>query len=84
MDIKPAAKKGYQVPWIEKFRPQLLKDVVGNEETLIRLQAIAEDGNLPNLILCGPPGTGKVRLLCCAVFCWNESIFLIHPMCCHF
>mmetsp|Transcript_2886 Transcript_2886/g.6815 ORF Transcript_2886/g.6815 Transcript_2886/m.6815 type:complete len:341 (-) Transcript_2886:81-1103(-) len=59
MDKKPAAKKGYQVPWIEKYRPQLLKDVVGNEETLIRLQAIAEDGNLPNLILCGPPGTGK-------------------------
>ncbi|KAL3932291.1 MAG: hypothetical protein SGBAC_010915 [Bacillariaceae sp.] len=56
---KPAAKKGYQVPWIEKYRPQLLRNVVGNEETLIRLQAIAEDGNLPNLILCGPPGTGK-------------------------
>jgi replication factor C subunit 2/4 len=48
------------VPWIEKFRPQKLEDVVGNEETLIRLQAIAQDGNLPNLILCGPPGTGKV------------------------
>lgn len=49
----------YQVPWIEKYRPQLLQDVVGNEETLVRLQAIARDGNLPNLILCGPPGTGK-------------------------
>jgi replication factor C subunit 2/4 len=53
----------YQVPWIEKFRPQKLEDVVGNEETLIRLQAIAQDGNLPNLILCGPPGTGKVSLV---------------------
>jgi replication factor C subunit 2/4 len=49
----------YQVPWIEKYRPQLLQDIVGNEETLVRLQAIAKDGNLPNLILCGPPGTGK-------------------------
>ncbi len=37
-----------------------LSDVVGNEETLIRLSAIAKDGNLPNIILCGPPGTGKV------------------------
>ena len=52
---------GYQQPWIEKYRPQKLEDVVGNEETLVRLQAIASDGNLPNLILCGPPGTGKVR-----------------------
>jgi len=56
---KPALSSGYQVPWIEKYRPQKLEDVVGNEETLVRLQAIAKDGNLPNLILCGPPGTGK-------------------------
>lgn len=50
---------GYQIPWIEKYRPQTLDDVVGNEETVLRLQAIAVDGNLPNLILSGPPGTGK-------------------------
>jgi hypothetical protein len=54
---------GYQIPWIEKYRPQVLSDVVGNEETLIRLSAIAKDGNLPNLILCGPPGTGKVGIV---------------------
>ena len=45
-------------PWVEKYRPRFLSDVVGNEETLVRLQAIAQDGNMPNLILCGPPGTG--------------------------
>lgn len=50
---------GYQVPWVEKYRPRTLDDVVGNEETVLRLQAIAKDGNMPNLILCGPPGTGK-------------------------
>lgn len=55
----PVLSSGYQVPWIEKYRPRKLEDVVGNEETLVRLQAIAKDGNLPNLILCGPPGTGK-------------------------
>ena len=49
------------IPWIEKYRPQTLQDVVGNEETVLRLQAIAVDGNLPNLILSGPPGTGKVN-----------------------
>ena len=65
-DSKPAAKKpktkatgGYDQPWVEKYRPTLLDDVVGNEETISRLSAIAEDGNMPNLILCGPPGTGK-------------------------
>ena len=61
--VSSTKKKGgisYQVPWIEKYRPERLEDMVGNEETLIRLQAIAKDGNLPNLILSGPPGTGKV------------------------
>ena len=50
---------GYQTPWVEKYRPRSLDDVVGNEETLVRLRAIAKDGNMPNLILSGPPGTGK-------------------------
>ena len=50
---------GYQTPWVEKYRPRSLDDVVGNEETVIRLRAIAKDGNMPNLILSGPPGTGK-------------------------
>lgn len=60
-DSKPAAKKaGYEVPWVERYRPETLDDVVGNEDTLVRLRAIANDGNMPNLILCGPPGTGKV------------------------
>lgn len=50
---------GYQMPWIERYRPRTLDDVVGNEETVSRLRAIAETGNLPNLILSGPPGSGK-------------------------
>lgn len=59
-------KSGYDVPWVERYRPQKLADVVGNEETLVRLSAIARDGNMPNLILSGPPGTGKVRLCSCS------------------
>jgi replication factor C subunit 2/4 len=53
------SKEGYQTPWVEKYRPRHLDDVVGNDETLVRLRAIAKDGNLPNLILSGPPGTGE-------------------------
>ena len=50
---KAQLSTAYQQPRIEKYRLQnKLEDVVGNEETLVRLQAIAIDGNLPNLILC--------------------------------
>ena len=41
-------------PWVEKYRPQLLKDVVGNEETVAKLQAVVNGGNMPNIILSGP------------------------------
>jgi replication factor C subunit 2/4 len=42
-----------------------LLDVVGNEETITRLQAIAQEGNMPNLIIAGPPGTGKTTSILC-------------------
>lgn len=49
----------YQQPFVEKYRPRTLDDVEGNEETILRLRAIGKDGNMPNLILAGPPGTGS-------------------------
>ncbi|XP_021817376.1 replication factor C subunit 2 isoform X3 [Prunus avium] len=49
----------YDMPWVEKYRPSNVADIVGNEDAVSRLQVIARDGNMPNLILAGPPGTGK-------------------------
>lgn len=55
----------FEVPWVEKYRPKLLTDVVGNSEAVSRLQAIAQTGNLPNIILAGPPGIGKTTSVLC-------------------
>ncbi|KAK7201799.1 replication factor C, subunit 4 [Novymonas esmeraldas] len=54
-----------KTPWVEKYRPQTVADIVGNTEAISRLQVIAKEGNLPNLLLCGPPGTGKTTSMLC-------------------
>lgn len=50
---------------VEKFRPREFEDIVGNEEAVTRLSQFARDGNMPNIILHGPPGCGKTTVILC-------------------
>lgn len=54
-----------ELPWVEKYRPKLLQDIVGNKDTVERLQVIAKDGNMPHLIISGLPGIGKTTSIHC-------------------
>ncbi|CDO92822.1 unnamed protein product [Kluyveromyces dobzhanskii CBS 2104] len=54
-----------ELPWVEKYRPHLLKDIVGNDDTIQRLQTIAGDGNMPHMIISGLPGIGKTTSIHC-------------------
>ncbi|KAF1990050.1 activator 1 37 kDa subunit [Aulographum hederae CBS 113979] len=56
---------GYELPWVEKYRPHVLSDVVGNTETIERLKIIAKDGNMPHMIISGMPGIGKTTSILC-------------------
>ncbi|EIW87071.1 P-loop containing nucleoside triphosphate hydrolase protein [Coniophora puteana RWD-64-598 SS2] len=60
-----AATAAYELPWVEKYRPTLLDDVVGNVETIERLKVIAKDGNCPHIIISGLPGIGKTTSIHC-------------------
>jgi replication factor C small subunit len=48
-----------ELPWVEKYRPKTLKDVMGHEGITKRLQSYVDKKNTPNLLFSGPAGTGK-------------------------
>ncbi|KAF8640889.1 hypothetical protein AX17_000537 [Amanita inopinata Kibby_2008] len=60
-----AVDASYELPWIEKYRPVILDDVVGNGDTIDRLKIIARDGNCPHIIISGMPGIGKTTSIHC-------------------
>jgi len=45
--------------WIEKYRPQKLDDIVGQDEIVERLSSYVKSGNLPHLLFTGSAGVGK-------------------------
>jgi replication factor C small subunit len=48
-----------ELPWVEKYRPKGLANVIGHDEITHRLQSYVEKRNLPNMLFSGPAGTGK-------------------------
>lgn len=58
-------KQSSDIPWVEKYRPTSLSDIVGNDATILRLTAFSKDGNVPNIIIAGPPGCGKTTSILC-------------------
>ncbi len=46
-------------PWVEKYRPQKLDDIVGQEAIINRLEKYVGEESMPNLMFTGPAGVGK-------------------------
>lgn len=46
-------------PWVEKYRPSNLDDVVGQDHIVQRLKRYVNEHSMPNLMFTGPAGVGK-------------------------
>jgi replication factor C subunit 2/4 len=58
-------------PWIEKYRPKKLSEIVSQDESISILNNTLKTGELPHLLLYGSPGTGKtssILALCNELF----------------
>jgi len=54
------------LPWVEKYRPQRLEDLVAHEKIINIITTMIDSDNLPHLLLYGPPGTGKTSTIVAA------------------
>lgn len=52
-----------KIPWIEKYRPHKISEILSQNESISILNNTLETGELPHLLLYGSPGTGKTSLI---------------------
>jgi replication factor C small subunit len=46
-------------PWTEKYRPKKLSEIIGQKDVVKSMEGFVKAGNMPHLLLAGPPGCGK-------------------------
>ena len=51
------------IPWVEKYRPTRLEDIVLDNQNREILTNIVKNNHFPHLLFYGPPGTGKTTTM---------------------
>lgn len=52
-----------KLPFVERFRPKTLDDVISHHDIIYTLKSFIKTQNIPHLLFYGPPGTGKTSTI---------------------
>ncbi|KAI6228124.1 Replication factor C subunit 5 [Aphelenchoides besseyi] len=52
-----------RLPFVEKYRPTNLGDLVSHEDVIRTITKMADERRIPHFLLYGPPGTGKTTTM---------------------
>jgi len=58
-------KKINEYPWVEKYRPRQIEEIILDKTILLKFKTIIATGCLPQLFITGPPGCGKTTSAIC-------------------
>lgn len=61
------------LPWIEKYRPATIDEIISHDQIVPILKIFVEKKCMPHLLFYGPPGTGKTSaIVACAKELYKE------------
>lgn len=81
--VEPALKNYTQsgktvgkIPWVDKYRPRQLNEIVQQTEVIKVLKESLKTGTFPHMLFYGPPGTGKTSsILAFAMELFGPKVF---------
>ena len=65
IEIYEKLKNKKSIPWVEKYRPSNIEELIINKTTLNKLNSMIKNKCIPNIIITGVPGIGKTTTILC-------------------
>lgn len=59
----PKQNNDFNLPWVEKYRPKVLNNIIGQEKIVDSLKNLFENGSFPHLLFYGGSGCGKTSTI---------------------